>query len=72
MNFKNIPQSTKIVVIGGGVVGASCAYHLAKLGWKDVILFERDQLYIKSLITSKSSLGFFKINCTYFYQNKFI
>ncbi len=41
---KKIPLSTKVVVIGGGVAGTSCAYHLAKFGWKDVILLERDQL----------------------------
>ena len=41
---KKIPNSTKVVVIGGGVVGCSCAYHLAKFGWKDVILLERDQI----------------------------
>ena len=40
----NLPESTKVVVIGGGVAGASCAYHLAKFGWKDVVLLERDQL----------------------------
>ena len=41
---KKLPSSTKVVVIGGGVVGCSVAYHLAKFGWKDTILFERDQL----------------------------
>ncbi len=41
---KEIPKSTKVVVIGGGVVGCSVAYHLAKFGWKDIVLFERDQL----------------------------
>ena len=41
---KKIPNSTKVVVIGGGVVGCSVAYHLAKFGWKDTILLERDQL----------------------------
>ncbi len=41
---KEIPKSTKVVVIGGGVVGCSVAYHLAKFGWKDTVLFERDQL----------------------------
>ena len=41
---KNYPSSTKVVVIGGGVAGTSCAYHLAKFGWKDVVLLERDQL----------------------------
>ncbi len=39
-----IPQSCKVVVVGGGVVGCSVAYHLAKFGWKDTILLERDQL----------------------------
>jgi len=42
--MKELPNSTKVVVIGGGVAGTSCAYHLAKFGWKDVILLERDQL----------------------------
>ena len=41
---KEIPKTTKVVVIGGGVVGCSVAYHLAKFGWKDTILLERDQL----------------------------
>ena len=41
---KKIPTDAKVVVIGGGVAGTSCAYHLAKLGWKDVIILERDQL----------------------------
>ncbi len=41
---KNLPQSVKTVVIGGGVIGCSVAYHLAKFGWKDTILLERDQL----------------------------
>ena len=41
---KKLPTSTKVVVIGGGVVGCSVAYHLAKFGWKDTVLLERDQL----------------------------
>ena len=41
---KEIPKSTKVVVIGGGVIGCSVAYHLTKFGWKDVVLLERDQL----------------------------
>ncbi|MEO1116189.1 MAG: FAD-binding oxidoreductase, partial [Pseudomonadota bacterium] len=35
---------TQVVVIGGGVVGCSVLYHLTKLGWKDVVLVERDEL----------------------------
>ena len=34
----------RVVVIGGGVVGASVLYHLAKAGWRDVVLVERDEL----------------------------
>ncbi len=34
----------KVVVIGGGVVGVSTLYHLAKKGWKDVVLLERNEL----------------------------
>jgi glycine cleavage system aminomethyltransferase T/glycine/D-amino acid oxidase-like deaminating enzyme len=41
---KIIPKSAKVVVIGGGIAGCSVAYHLAKYGWKDTILLERDQL----------------------------
>ena len=42
--MKVLPPNSKVVVIGGGVVGCSVAYHLAKFGWKDTILVERDQL----------------------------
>jgi glycine/D-amino acid oxidase-like deaminating enzyme len=41
-----VPMRThaQAVVIGGGVVGCSILYHLAKLGWTDVVLLERDEL----------------------------
>ena len=34
---------TKVVVVGGGVVGVSALYHLAKKGWSDVVLVERKE-----------------------------
>lgn len=40
----SLPTQARVVIIGGGVVGCSVAYHLAKLGWKDVVLLERKQL----------------------------
>ena len=40
----SLPSSAKVVIIGGGVAGCSVAYHLAKFGWKDIVLLERDQL----------------------------
>lgn len=41
---KKLPSHAKVVVIGGGVVGCSILYHLAKFGWKDAVLLERDEL----------------------------
>jgi glycine cleavage system T protein len=41
---KPIPRHARVVVVGGGVVGCSVAYHLTKLGWSDVVLLERNQL----------------------------
>src|SRR5450755_1224935 len=41
---KSIPQHAHVVVVGGGVIGTSVAYHLALMGWKDIVLLERDRL----------------------------
>ncbi|MFI5910442.1 FAD-dependent oxidoreductase [Dactylosporangium sp. NPDC051541] len=40
----NLPQRARVVVVGGGVIGTSVAYHLAKAGVTDVLLLERDRL----------------------------
>ena len=40
----NLPKASRAVIIGGGISGCSVAYHLAKLGWTDVVLLERKKL----------------------------
>ena len=41
---EDLPEHANVVVVGGGIIGTSVAYHLAKLGVSDVVLLERDQL----------------------------
>ena len=52
--------STRVVVIGGGVVGCSVLYHLAKAGWTDVMLIERSELTSGS--TWHAAGGFHTLN----------
>jgi len=40
----DFPTEARVVIVGGGVIGCSVAYHLVKLGWSDVVLLERKQL----------------------------
>ena len=40
----DLPSHAQVVIIGGGVIGCSTAYHLAKLGWKDVVILKHKQL----------------------------
>ncbi len=42
--MSTFPTQARVVVIGGGIMGCSTAYHLAKLGWKDVVLLEQGRL----------------------------
>src|SRR3974390_2229705 len=39
-----LPPRARVVIVGGGVIGASVAYHLAQMGWTDVLLLEQGQL----------------------------
>jgi glycine cleavage system T protein len=40
----SLPAHVRVVVVGGGIAGCSVAYHLAKLGWRDVLLLERREI----------------------------
>ena len=42
--MSQLPENARVVIVGGGVIGCSVAYHLAKQGWQDVVLLERKQL----------------------------
>jgi sarcosine dehydrogenase len=39
-----VPAQARAVIIGGGIIGCSTAYHLARLGWQDIVLIERNKL----------------------------
>jgi len=40
----DLPRKARVVIIGGGIIGCSVAYHLTKLVWRDVVLLERKKL----------------------------
>ncbi len=42
--MSTLPTSARVVIVGGGVIGTSVAYHLSKAGWTDVVLLERKRL----------------------------
>ncbi|MFL5833020.1 MAG: FAD-dependent oxidoreductase [Solirubrobacterales bacterium] len=52
-----LPDSARCVIVGGGVGGASLAYHLAKLGWEDLVLLERSELTSGSTFHSAGLVG---------------
>jgi 4-methylaminobutanoate oxidase (formaldehyde-forming) len=52
-----LPDRARCVIVGGGVGGTSLAYHLAKLGWEDVVLLERSELTSGSTFHSAGLVG---------------
>jgi glycine cleavage system aminomethyltransferase T/glycine/D-amino acid oxidase-like deaminating enzyme len=54
---RELPDAARCVVVGGGVGGTSVAYHLAELGWDDVVLLERNQLTSGSTFHSAGLVG---------------
>ncbi|HEY6396678.1 MAG TPA: FAD-binding oxidoreductase, partial [Solirubrobacteraceae bacterium] len=54
---RELPDRARVVIIGGGVGGASVAYHLARLGEPDVVLLERNELTSGSTFHSAGLVG---------------
>ena len=46
MSQPTVPSHARVVVIGGGVIGCSVAYHLAKVGCREVVLLEKHRLTV--------------------------
>ncbi|MCP4009767.1 MAG: FAD-binding oxidoreductase, partial [Proteobacteria bacterium] len=55
--MKNIPKHASVIIVGGGIVGCSTAYHLARLGWQDIILLERHKLTSGSTFHAAGLVG---------------
>jgi 4-methylaminobutanoate oxidase (formaldehyde-forming) len=53
----DFPSHARVVIIGGGVGGASIAYHLTLMGWKDVVVLERNELTSGSTFHSAGLVG---------------
>jgi len=58
MNDKvGVPGQAKVVIIGGGIVGCSTAYHLAKMGCNDVVVIEKGKLTSGSTFHAAGPVG---------------
>src|SRR4051812_5046627 len=64
MPTASLPDRARCVVVGGGVAGASVAYHLAQLGWRDVVLLERAELTSGSTFHSAGLVGQLRASVT--------
>ena len=57
-----LPDSARLVVVGAGIVGCSAAYHLTRLGWRDIVVLEQGPLFETGGSTSHAPGGVFQTN----------
>ena len=55
-------RKSRIIIVGSGIVGASTAYHLAQLGWKDMVILDQGPLFETGGSTSHAPGGVFQTN----------
>ncbi|MCB1755497.1 MAG: GcvT family protein, partial [Gammaproteobacteria bacterium] len=55
--MNTVPKNARVVIVGGGIVGCSTAYHLAQSGWKDIVLLERHKLTSGSTFHAAGLVG---------------
>ncbi len=58
----SLPESAQVVIVGGGVVGTSVAYHLAQQGWQDIVLVDQGPLWETGGSSSHAPGGVFQLN----------
>jgi 4-methylaminobutanoate oxidase (formaldehyde-forming) len=68
---KVVPSQAKAVVVGGGIVGCSVAYHLASLGWTDTIVLEQKKLAGGSTWHSAGQVGRLRVSRSMTEVNKY-
>ena len=54
-------KKSRIIIVGSGIVGASTAYHLAQLGWKDMVILDQGPLFETGGSTSLLQVVYFKL-----------
>src|SRR5690349_5571925 len=57
-----MPEQARLVIVGAGIVGCSVAYHLARLGWRDMIVLDKGDLFENDGSTSHAPGGMFLTN----------
>ena len=62
MSKSELPDRARLVIIGAGIVGCSAAYHLARLGWRDIVVVDQGPLFATGGSTSHAPGGVFQTN----------